>query len=109
MKAIPCLFTLALAATALTAYGADAAANWSDHCAKCHGTDGRGDTKMGHKLRIGDFTDAKEQAKFTDEDAVKAVKEGVKTEDGKLKMKPIDGLSDEEIKALVQLVRSFKK
>ena len=43
-------------------WAADAKSNWDDNCAKCHGADGKGDTKMGHKLDIKDFTDAKVQA-----------------------------------------------
>ena len=65
---------LALATAALSTYGADAAANWTAQCAKCHGPDGKGDTKMGHKLDIADLTDPKMQAKFTDDDAFKAMK-----------------------------------
>ena len=49
------------------------------------------------------------QAKFTDADAIKAMKEGVKDKDGKLSMKPIEGLTDDEIKALVPVVRAFAK
>lgn len=88
---------------------ADAASNWSDKCAKCHGADGKGETKMGKKLGIGDLTDAKFQAEFTDEAAAKAIKEGLKDKTGKTTMKPIEGLTDDEIKALVQHVRSLKK
>jgi cytochrome c553 len=95
--------------TALSAFAADAAANWSEQCAKCHGDDGKGQTKMGKKLGIADLTDAKVQANFTDDQAVKAVKEGVKDKDGKLSMKPIEGLSDGDIKALVTHVRGLKK
>jgi cytochrome c1 len=63
---------------------------------------------MGKKLEIKDFTDAKYQASLKDEDMLKAIKEGVK--DGeKVRMKPAEGLSDEEMKALVTYVRAFKK
>jgi cytochrome c553 len=103
------LFSAVVVTAALTAYGADAATNWSDHCAKCHGADGKGDTKMGHKLSIGDFTDAAVQAKFTDADAVKAIKTGVTDDNGKTRMKAIDGLTDDEVNALVAHVRTLKK
>ena len=63
---------------------------------------------MGKKLDIKDFTDAAVQAKFTDDEAFKALKEGLKDEDGKTRMKAIEGLSDDEIKALVQYVRGLK-
>lgn len=89
---------------------ADAATNWSDKCAKCHGADGKGDTKMGRKLSIPDLSDAKVQAGFTDGDAVKAIKDGVKDKtSGKVSMKPIEGLTDDECKALATYVRTLKK
>ena len=108
MKTSHRLLALALASAAFTTYGADAATNWSDQCAKCHGADGKGETKMGKKLGIADLTDAKVQAKFTDADVVKSIKEGVKDKDGKLAMKPIE-LTDDEMKALVPVVRALKK
>ncbi len=103
------LLALALTCAALSAYGADAAATWTDQCAKCHGADGKGETKMGKKLGIADLTDAAIQAKFTDADVLKFVKEGIKDKEGKLAMKPIEGLTDDDIKALVPVVRGFKK
>jgi len=110
MTALRQLVTLVLACAAISAvHGADAATNWSNKCAKCHGEDGKGDTKMGHKLRINDFTDAAFQAKFTDQEAFKAVKTGLVDAKGKIIMKAIEGLSDEEINALVAHVRSLKK
>lgn len=90
-------------------YAADAAANWSQHCASCHGKDGSGSTMMGKKLGVKDYRDAKVQAEFTDAKAVEIIKEGTK-ENGKEKMKAFkDKLSDDDIKALVAYVRSFKK
>ncbi len=106
------LITVAIAAlglTALSASAADGKALYEEHCAKCHGADGKGNTKMGQKLGAKDYTDAKVQAELKDEAAVKAIKEGVKDKDGKVVMKPAEGLSDEEIKALVAHMRSFKK
>lgn len=97
------------AAFAVSAFAADAAANWKDHCAKCHGEAGKGETKMGKKLGIRDLTDAGVQAKFTDADAFKAMKEGVKDKDGKVTMKPIENVSDADFKALVGYVRTLKK
>ncbi len=95
-----------LAAT--TVLAEDGKALYEKHCTKCHGADGKGDTKMGKKLDIKDFTDAKVQASFKDEDLLKAIKEGVKDGD-KTRMKAAEGLSDEEMKALVTYVRAFKK
>jgi cytochrome c553 len=94
---------------ALTASAADAKENWEKHCAKCHGADGKGQTKMGQKLGIKDYTDPKVQESFKDDEAFKAIKEGLKDKEGKTLMKPAEGLSDDEIKALVKYVRDFKK
>jgi len=97
-----------LIASAVSVRAADAKANWDKDCAKCHGADGKGDTKMGKKLDIKDFTDAKYQASLKDDAMLKAIKEGVKDGD-KTRMKAAEGLSDEEMKALVAYVRAFKK
>jgi len=104
------LSILAISAAALlSASAADVKENWDKQCAKCHGPDGKGDTKMGQKLAIKNLTDAKLQAELKDEEAFKAIKEGIKDSEGKIKMKPAEGLSDEDIKALVAHVRTLKK
>ncbi len=103
------LFVGAPLAAVVTGYAADVATNWSEHCAKCHGEDGKGQTKMGKKLSVADLTDAKTQTKFTDDEAIKAIKEGVKDSSGKQSMKPIEGLNDADMKALVGYVRKLKK
>jgi cytochrome c553 len=102
------LAALALAAGTSSVLAADAGELWQKDCAKCHGKDGVGETNMGKKLAIKDLTDAKYQASFTDEQAFKVIKEGIKDGD-KTKMKAAEGLSDEDIKALVAKTRSFKK
>lgn len=89
-------------------HAADAKANWEEHCAKCHGAGGKGDTKMGKKLSIRDLTDAKVQASFTDEEIVKAIKEGIKDKTGKMQMKPIEDVSAEDAQALIAFVRQLK-
>jgi len=102
------LAALAVTATVTTTFAVDPGQNWEKLCVKCHGADAKGDTKMGKKLDIKDLTDAKFQASFTDDQAFKAIKEGIKDGD-KIKMKAVEGLSDDEIKAIVQHVRGFKK
>ncbi|MGN6555292.1 MAG: c-type cytochrome [Verrucomicrobiota bacterium] len=102
--------SIALAALATwTAHAADPKALYDDQCAKCHGADGKGQTKMGQKLGAKDYTDAKVQAELKDEAAFKVIKEGLKDKDGKTLMKPSEGLSDEDIKGLITYLRSFKK
>jgi cytochrome c553 len=92
-----------------SARAADVKENWTTHCAKCHGEDGKGDTKMGKKAGCKDYTDAKVQADLKDDKATKAIKEGVKEGDKTLMKAFGEVLSDDEIKALVAHVRSFKK
>jgi cytochrome c553 len=94
---------------ALSARAADAKENWDSLCAKCHGAEGKGDTKMGQKLGCKDLTDAKVQADLKDDAAAKAIKEGLKSAEDKTLMKPFDQLSDDEVKALVTYIRSLKK
>jgi cytochrome c553 len=104
-------FTLASALFCLAAalsYAAPAADNWDAHCAKCHGADGKGQTKVGKKLKLKDYTDAKVQAELKDEEMIKVTAEGV-TEKGKERMKAFkDELSAAEIKDLVAHIRKFK-
>ena len=96
-------------AAALSANAADAKENYKTHCAKCHGDDGKGQTKMGKKAGAKDYSDAKVQAALKDDAAFKSLKEGQKDGDKEL-MKPFgEKLSDDEIKALVAHMRTFKQ
>ena len=91
------------------AVAADAKANWEEHCASCHGAAGQAETKMGKKLKLKDYSDAKVQAELRDDAMLKATLDGV-TVDGKERMKAYkDKISADEAKALVGLIRSFKK
>jgi|SRR5581483_10001258 len=104
------LMTAAVSALALmTAHAGDAKALYEQECQKCHGVDGKGDTKMGKKLGAKDYTDAAVQSELKDDAAVKAIKEGLKDKEGKTLMKPAEGISDDDIKGLVAYMRAFKK
>jgi cytochrome c553 len=106
------LLTLSIAVMALAAWSAqagDAKTLFESNCAKCHGADGKGATKMGQKLGCKDYTDAAVQAEMKDDAAVKAIKEGLKDKDDKTLMKPVEGISDDDIKGLVAHMRTFKK
>ncbi len=110
MKKLIVLGVALLIAGGLTARAADAKEIFEKDCAKCHGVDGKGKTKMGEKLGVKDYTDAKVQADMKDEEMTKAIKEGVKEKDSdKTKMKAFSDLSDSDVKALVAYVRAFKK
>ena len=78
-------------------------------CAPCHGKDGRGQTPMGQKLGCRDYTNAKIQAGLKQATAFKAIKEGLKNADGKILMQPAEGLSDDEIRALVDYLADGAK
>lgn len=106
-------FPLTAAALALflsaSVHAEDASVIWTKTCAACHGKDGRGETRMGRKAGVKDYTDPKVQADLTDEKAVKSIKEGIKDDQGKERMKAYgDAYSDDEIKSLVAYVRAFK-
>jgi cytochrome c6 len=106
------LFTLLVAATltagATAAFAAPAAENWENHCTKCHGDDGKGQTKAGKKLQLKDYSDAAVQEKMKDDEMAKTIADGV-FEKGKEKMKSFkDELSSDEIKDLVAYIRKLK-
>jgi len=99
--------TLILALGATTALAATAGENWESHCAKCHGTDGKAQTKLGQKMKLKDYTDPASLAKLSDADLIKATTEGVK-EGSKEKMKGYsDKLSAAEIADLVKFIRGL--
>jgi len=109
MKRIIAVCVAVAAMAGLSAHAADAKENWKAHCAKCHGEDGAGKTKMGQKAGCKDLTDAKVQAEMKDDKAFKSIKEGMKEGDKTLMQPYGEKLSDDEIKALIAHARSFKK
>jgi mono/diheme cytochrome c family protein len=105
------LFSLGVALATATSLGAATAAdNWENHCASCHGADGKAQTKQGKKLKIRDYTDVAVQAELKDDEMFKAILEGY-FENGKERMK---GFKDEfenpdkEAKDLVDFIRKLK-
>lgn len=109
MKKLLAVGLVTAAAAALSLSAADPKALYEKECTKCHGSDGKGDTKMGKKLGAKDYSDAKVQAELTDAAATKAIKDGLKDKEGKTLMKPAEGITDDDIKGLVAHMRTFKK
>jgi mono/diheme cytochrome c family protein len=108
MKKMLVFASLTILTALATAQAADVKEVWAKQCSKCHGAPGKGDTKMGKKLDVKDYTDAKVQAAMKDDEMFKAIKQGIKEGD-KTKMKAFTDLSDADIKALVAIVRNLKK
>ena len=109
MKKSLMLGVAVLAAAACSARAGDAKALYDQNCAKCHGADGKGETRIGKRLGVKDYTDPKVQAALKDDAAFNAIKAGLKDKDGNTLMKPAEGTSDDDIKALVGYMRTFKK
>ena len=109
MKKIVFLTIATLALPLVTARAGDAKPLYEENCLKCHGADGKGDTKMGKRLNAKDYSDPKVQAELKDDAAVKAIKEGLKDKDGKPLMKAYDDISADDAKALVAYMRTFAK
>ena len=109
MKKILLLAT-SLSLLALASRAAEVAENWEKNCMACHGKDGKGATKAGRMAGVKDFTDEAYQKSFSDEKAHASIKDGIKDDKGKEKMKAFaEKLTDDEINALVAYVRALKK
>ena len=81
---------------------------WMKNCKKCHGDAGKGDTPMGQKFGVRDYTSAEVQASLTDEAIKSAIVDGKADESGKKLMLAFGKkLSDEEVAALVAYMRSL--
>jgi len=78
------------------------AALYKQKCVMCHGADGKGETPAGKAMKARDFH-SPDVAKETDAELAEIVKKGK----GKM---PAYGskLSDEEIKGVIEYIRSLK-
>jgi cbb3-type cytochrome c oxidase subunit III len=82
----------------------DAAKLFEQNCAKCHGKDGRAKTVRGKMHGARNLTDAKWQAKETDEGIAAAIKKGPEAMPSFEKK-----FSQAQIDSLVAYVRSLKR
>ena len=98
------LVIASLAVVASVASAAEGKEVFEANCAKCHGADGKGDTKMGKMVGVKDLT----AQDLTEDQISAAIKDGVKKGD-KTVMKAFSDLSADDVKALVAYVKSLKK
>jgi mono/diheme cytochrome c family protein len=85
----------------LSAVAQDAAGTFKAKCAGCHGADGTG-SAMGKKMGAHDFTSADVQ-KMSDAELSDIIT------NGKNKMPKYASLKPEEVKGLVEYIRTLKK
>ena len=90
------------------AFAANVSDNFADHCAKCHGPDGKGQSKMGKKLNVRDMTTDAYKKEFDAAKALTQLKEGLKKDGKEIKKSFASDLSEAEMKALIAYVRDLK-
>ena len=103
---IAILMLFALSGTVLAA-GGDAQAGkavFNTKCKTCHGADGKGNAAIAKvmKVELPDMTSQEFQSR-TDDELKKQITEGGG------KMKPVTGLTDQQITDVIAFVRSFAK
>ena len=100
MKRCLCV-SLVLLAISLPLFAETAANNYTAKCKPCHGADGTGNTPVGKSLHVKSLA-SEEVQKLSDGDLTKVI------HDGRNKMPAFAGkMTDEEIAAMVQYIRSF--
>lgn len=81
---------------------------YQQNCLKCHGADGKGQTTIGKKFKIKDWTDPGWKSQTSDAKIKENIENGVKDQAGKELMRAYKGkLSPEEINELLQYIQKF--
>ena len=105
---VSAVFIFALTMLAGSMDAQTTADDYKSKCQMCHGTAGLGDTPMGKKLNVRDFHSPDVQKK-TDDEFLKAIREGVNSS-GKLVMPAYNGkLSDVQMRDLAKYSRDLGK
>jgi mono/diheme cytochrome c family protein len=95
------LVSALLAARMVTVRAADGADLFKQHCALCHGKDGKANTPVAKKFGAKDLS----LSKTEDAEITRQVREGKRDEKGKQLMPPFA----EDITALVGAVKAFRQ
>ena len=100
------LALLSLGVPSFSAPPPEATALFQLTCAPCHGKDGRARTPMARKLGVKDLT----LSKIPEAEVVRQIREGRKDAQGKQQMPAFgDRLSEQEIRKLVEVVKSLRR
>ncbi len=104
------LASLLTVAPSLAVAAPTAAQNYEKHCAGCHGTDGKGQTRLGRKSGAKNLTDKAGAGKLTDAELFRTIQAGRRDDQGRERMEGFgNDLSAAEITDLVAYVRRFTK
>jgi mono/diheme cytochrome c family protein len=102
----PELTALFVACITPLAHAADGAALFKQHCALCHGKDGKANTPVARKFGAKDLS----LSKTEDAEVTRQIREGKRDDKGKQLMPPFgEKLSAEDITALVGTVKAFRQ
>lgn len=86
---------------------ADGARIYAEACERCHGPSGVPDPGLRAQLGVKDLTEAELHARLSDEGLVAQVRNG--SPDRRMPAFGPDMLSDEQLEALVQHIRSLRR
>lgn len=105
MKQLALGFLLSLPA-AFAVAAADGAALFKQHCALCHGKDGKADTPAAKKFGAKDLSASKTE----DAEIIRQIREGKRDDKGKQLMPGFgEKLSADDVTALLEKVKSFRQ
>lgn len=111
-RMLPVLAALAFSGSALAAAPDKKTERlWKAKCASCHGTDGKGDSEQGKKMKVGNIATAEWQKKNSDAQVREVILKGITPSEKDGVKKQMDGYKDdltpEQVDALVQFIRAL--
>lgn len=107
-KLVPFLISLCFILYSPLVFSAEPKQIFEQNCAMCHGADGKGQTIIGKKYKIPDFTLAGWAAQNSPSKIKDDIENGHTTKAGQQVMQPFkDILSQEEIEGLVTYVKGL--